>query len=402
MEIVSPTSEFDFNLISLADPQPLIGPAGFYFTQLTVGAENKPLCLQLPECITKGGIVNIKNNKYLDLMFERSMHNELMKWIEQLEYRCQDIIDTKKDMWFQTELTRDDIETMMSQVTRLYQSGKYVLMRVFVESGKNGGKCIAYDENEIGFDLDILEPNQSIISLVMFEGVKFSSRSFEISLKLEQVMVLGKTEKKSSCLIKRQPNVILEPEQAPAVVQVQAPAVVQAPTAVVQAPPQVLTAVQAPAAVVQAPAAVVQAPAAVVQAPAAVVQAPAVAPESKLIKKVNIVVKEDSTKGGSVGQMRSGSISAAATAPTPIVVENLEKNNILEEVTIDYNTVDTGSMILKDPSMVYQEMYQKAREKAKQYRLKAVEAYLEAKQIKTKYMLFDMDDDDSDDSDEDN
>ena len=50
--------------------------------------------------------------------------------------------------------------------------------------------------------------------------------------------------------------------------------------------------------------------------------------------------------------------------------------------------------------MVYQEMYQKAREKAKQYRLKAVEAYLEAKQIKTKYMLFDMDDDDSDDSDE--
>ena len=377
MEIVSPTSEFDFNLISLADPQPLIGPAGFYFTQLTVGAENKPLCLQLPECITKGGIVNIKNNKYLDLMFERSMHNELMKWIEQLEYRCQDIIDTKKDMWFQTELTRDDIETMMSQVTRLYQSGKYVLMRVFVESGKNGGKCIAYDENEIGFDLDILEPNQSIISLVMFEGVKFSSRSFEISLKLEQVMVLGKTEKKSSCLIKRQPNVILEPEKVPAVVQVpvpaQVPTVVQVPTvAAVQAPTEVPT----------------------------VVQAPEVALESKLIKKVNIVVKEDSTKGGSVGQMKSGSISAPATAPAPIVVENLEKNNILEEVTIDYNTVDTGSMILKDPSMVYQEMYQKAREKAKQYRLKAVEAYLEAKQIKTKYMLFDMDDDDSDDSDD--
>ena len=45
-----------------------------------------------------------------------------MSWIEQLEYRCQDIIDSKKDLWFQTELTRDDIETMMTQVSRLYQS----------------------------------------------------------------------------------------------------------------------------------------------------------------------------------------------------------------------------------------------------------------------------------------
>ena len=79
----------------------------------------------------------------------------------------------------------------------------------------------------------------------------------------------------------------------------------------------------------------------------------------------------------------------------------LEKNG-LEEVTIDYHTINTEVIALKDPNVVYHEMYKKAREKAKQCRLKAVEAYLEAEQIKTKYMLFDIDDDDSDDSDEEN
>ena len=206
LEIITTAPDFNFKTISLADPQPLHGQAGFYFTPLNI--EKKSLCLQLPECLTKQGLVTIKTGNYLDLMFERPSNDELMHWIEQLEYTCQDIIDSKKELWFQTELTRDDIETMMTQVTRLYQSGKYMLMRVFVETAKN--KCIAYDEQEIGFDLELLEPNKPVVPLIMIEGVKFSSRSFEISLKLIQVMVIGKSEKKSSCLIKRRTESNLE------------------------------------------------------------------------------------------------------------------------------------------------------------------------------------------------
>ena len=54
---------------------------------------------------------------------------------------------------------------------------------------------------------------------------------------------------------------------------------------------------------------------------------------------------------------------------------------------------------LKKPNDVYYELYKKAREKAKHCRIAAIEAYLEAKQIKTKYMLFDEDDSDDDLSD---
>ena len=354
MEIVSASAPFDFNTITLADPHPLIGQAGYYFTELKTGTD-KNLCLQLPECVTKQGVVTIKNAKYLDLMFERSECDELMNWIERLEYICQDIIDKKKELWFQTELTRDDIETMMTQVTRLYQSGKYILMRVFIETGKTGGKCIAYNENEIGVDLDTLEANKHIIPLIMIEGVKFSSRSFEIALKLNQVMVIGKNEKNSSCLIKRQGPILEKTAQEP-IIDVQVP-VAQEPIINVPMPVPMPVPMQVPM-------------------PVPLAQVPMQVPMQVPLAQV----------------------------PMPIIDNNLENNNILEEVSI--NCDNSESICLKNPNEVYYEIYRKARDKAKEWRLKAIEAYLEVKEIKTKYMLYDMDDstdsmeDDSDEEEE--
>ena len=132
IEVITHHSAFDFESIHLDDPTPLTGSTGFYFTPISI-KDGKSLCLQLPTSVTKQGIVSVKQNiKYTDLMFERSEHDELMRWVEQLEYRCQDLIDEKKELWFQTEITRDDIETMMTQITRLYKSGKHMLMRVLI------------------------------------------------------------------------------------------------------------------------------------------------------------------------------------------------------------------------------------------------------------------------------
>jgi hypothetical protein len=76
----------------------------------------------------------------------------------------------------------------------------------------------------------------------------------------------------------------------------------------------------------------------------------------------------------------------------PVTKPTIRKD--IEEITIDYDKVANESIILKNPNDVYYELYKKAREKAKQCRIAAIEAYLEAKQIKTKYMLFDEDDSD--------
>ena len=55
---------------------------------------------------------------------------------------------------------------------------------------------------------------------------------------------------------------------------------------------------------------------------------------------------------------------------------------------------NTETITLKRPNEVYYEIYKAAREKAKHMRKVALEAYLEAKQIKTKFMLEDLDDSD--------
>ena len=425
MEIVSSTSNFDFKSTTLADPQPLTGQAGFYFTQLGVGPENKSLCLQLPECVTKQGVVNVKNAKYLDLMFERDKHDELMKWVEKLEYTCQDIIDSKKELWFQTELTRDDIETMMAQVTRLYQSGKYVLMRVFIELNKIGQKCIAYDENEIGFDLDTLEANKTIIPLVMVEGVKFSSRSFEISIKLVQVMIMGRDDKNSSCLIKRPktvtpaaPEPILEKtivqnkivkEQTSLRPSIVKPVVAKPVAQIVAAQPveSLVKSIVSPLPVVNREKSLISKP--MLREKSAVDLIDKTSLGEKVLKPIikNVTVGNTTVGNTTVGVKKNmnatikpaNSVPANSVHANSVPVTNLVKKNDIEEITINYQDL-SDTISLKNPNEVYYEIYKNAREKAKECRMKAVEAYLEAKQIKTKYMLQDLDDSD-DESDED-
>jgi hypothetical protein len=76
---------------------------------------------------------------------------------------------------------------------------------------------------------------------------------------------------------------------------------------------------------------------------------------------------------------------------------NIHKPKLdIEEINIDYNDI-SDTINLKNPNEVYYEIYKKARDKAKQYRLMTMEAYLNAKQIKTKYMLYDMDDSEDED-----
>ena len=200
MEIIKPGhNTFDFKRLHLANPEPLQN--GSYFTKITV--DNKqPLFLQLPKCNTKQGILDVKGAKFCDLMYERSIQELLMTWLEQLEYACQDKLNEKKELWFQTELSRDDIESMMSPIMRLYQSGKYVLIRTSLLTQKTQGldKSIAYNEQEVNIDIDKILATDYIVPLLVVNGIRFSARSFEIDIKLSQMMIFDRPME-TTCLI---------------------------------------------------------------------------------------------------------------------------------------------------------------------------------------------------------
>ena len=115
----------DFSRVSLGEPQAIQG--GSYYAKLHLGMDGL-VCVQLPRCTLKQGIVTTKKGKYCDLMYDRSTSSCLVEWVEKLEESIQDKIDNKKSLWFQSELTRDDIETMMTPISRSFRSGRKVLL----------------------------------------------------------------------------------------------------------------------------------------------------------------------------------------------------------------------------------------------------------------------------------
>ena len=326
MEIFNPTSSFEFHKISLATPQPITG-GGSYFTKINY-EDNKPVYIQLPKCLTKQSIISTKKGKYCDLMYDRATHAELIDWIEKIESSCQDRIDEKKQLWFQNEFTRDDIETMMTPIARMYKSGSSVLIRAYMNENKYTGKdkCIVYNEHEVNIDINAINEETYIIPLILLDGIKFTSRSFEIDIKIVQIMVLDKKSPEiSACLIKHSqipaPSQVAVPSQVP----IEVPAQVQVPSQV-----------QVPA-----------------QAP---IEVPA---------QVTVPIE-----------------SAPLSTSTPL------ENNEIEEVQISYKDL-SDSIIIKKRNEVYYEQYKLAKQKARELRDSAVKAFLEAKGIKTQYKLDD-------------
>ena len=58
-------------------------------------------------------------------------------------------------------------------------------------------------------------------------------------------------------------------------------------------------------------------------------------------------------------------------------------------------TEETEKIVIKDPNQVYREIFKKAKNKARQLKNSAIQAILEANNIKNTYMLNDSDDSDS-------
>jgi hypothetical protein len=357
MEIIKFNTNFDFERLTLANPEPL--QSGTYFTKISID-NTKPFCIQMPKCLTKQGLVEIKGVKYCDLMYERSLNDELITWLEHLEYACQDKLCEKKDLWFQTELNRDDIEAMMSPLTRVYQSGKYILMRTALTAQKINGleKSIAYNEQEVIIDLDKLEATDTIVPLIIIHGIKFSARSFEIDIRLSQMMVFNKPTA-SPCLIKYVGI-------TPSTLEIK-------PTSVITKP---------------------------------LVNVPIINDIgfNKETREKNVISEKPILNEKPILKEKPILIEKPILNEKPITVKPLESITIdtpsLEEISLDYEHI-SDSISLKKPNEVYYEIYKAAREKAKQLRKVAMEAYLEAKEIKTKYMLSDLDDSDEDEDDSD-
>ena len=188
--------EYDYSSIKLSSPSVQAG--NNYYTNITIGDIDKHLYIQFPKCLTKAGYVKNNSKSYTDLIFSAS-DTRIIKWLENLETYLQNEIYKRREQWFDTEISLDDIQELMTPIMRSYKSGKNVLIRCNIKNHK----CSVYDENEVLLDLEKFTTDREIIPLVSINGVKFSSRNFAIELNLSQIMIISsKDELEKNCLIK--------------------------------------------------------------------------------------------------------------------------------------------------------------------------------------------------------
>lgn len=325
--IVDINEKFDFNSIHLENPLPIQG--GSFFTKITYSDKRLPLYIQLPKCKSKNGIVKFTASKksYIDLLFN-SNDAVISSWFEDLEIKCRDLIFSKKDLWFQSDIELDDIESMFLTPIKFFKSGKFISLRANIPYTKNIKKeyCMIYDETERILESQDVNENKEIIPLVLVDGIRFTSKTFQLEINLPQIMVLNiDTAIKNNCMIKTNKT------------------------------------------------------------------------EQNILDNNNLIPeKSDEVSINNEKNIKTLEKNSDITKD----VKNIENENSnldevknkdgLEEVDLKLpNNIEEFS--LKNPVEVYNEIYKNAKKKAQQLKSAAVTAFLEAKEIKEKYNLEDID-----------
>ena len=195
--IIEPNNTFDFSQLSLAHPSGIQG--GAYFTKIEYN--KKPLYIQTTKSLTRQGFIKTGKKYYCDLMFDKNSET-LIHWFENLEEKCQKLIYEKSESWFQNTLEEADIETAFNSLIRVYKSGKYYLVRTNIKSTRTDEPAVKiYNENEVSLTMNEITAETNIISILEIQGIKFTSRSFQIEIELKQVMALDKEPIFDNCLI---------------------------------------------------------------------------------------------------------------------------------------------------------------------------------------------------------
>jgi len=188
---------FDFNKLVLTKPTQITG--GNYFIRFLMN--NVPLYVQPPKSSTKQGIIKAGKRIYTDMMFTNE-NETFLNWMEKLENYCQKYIYNNRDKWFDSDIELHDVENYFTSPFKIYKSGKYYIIRVNISTVLGKPLLKIYDENETEISVDSINDKMNIMTILEIQGIKCSSRSFQIEIELKQIMVLKPIDLFEKCLFK--------------------------------------------------------------------------------------------------------------------------------------------------------------------------------------------------------
>lgn len=195
--IYETNESFDFNKLHLLSPTNMNG--GNYFIKFRIN--DKPLYIQPPKCKTKQGIIKAGKRFYCDLMFTHE-NEDFIHWIEKLEIHCRNLIYENREKWFDIELDEHDIENSFTSSLKIFKSGKYYISRTNVPTTLGVCSLKIYNEDEEVVDIENIEENTDVMTILEIQGIKCSTKNFQIEIELKQMMVLKSKNLFEKCLLK--------------------------------------------------------------------------------------------------------------------------------------------------------------------------------------------------------
>jgi len=355
--IIEPTESFDFSKVTLAHPVGIQG--GAYFTKIEYN--KKPLYIQTTKSQTRQGIIKTGKKYYSDLMFDKNSET-LINWFENLEEKCKKLIYEKKEAWFQGNLEENDIDSAFNSILRVYKSGKYYLVRTNIRNNKDDNPIVKiYNEQENHLTMHDIVSETNIISILEIQGIKFTSRNFQIEIELKQIMVLNNEPLFDNCLIKTNKNLVTNSKVEPIIInntEIDFNLDTNSNT--------------------------------------------------NIDSNTNINNNTDinsNTDLEPLDKLETSEKNNEDNKNEDIVLEFEDLNEDINENNDDLREITNNDLhldkiediiTLKKPTQVYFELYKEARNKAKLAKRNAILAYLEAKNIKKTYMIENINDSDSD------
>lgn len=189
----------------------IVGETATQFLLKTQLAQGQPFLIQTQHCKLKQGFQKASSPGSMkrmacDLVF--SVHDsEFFDWIEKLESFCVDYLFQNQKLWFQTDLSVEDVENLFVSPFKIFKSSKTYQLRCHITDLGQSLKIFDAEKRPISYD-ETFQTDAPVVGILEVVGIRCSQKHFQIDIELKQLLQLpNKTrEEEVACLIQGGPE----------------------------------------------------------------------------------------------------------------------------------------------------------------------------------------------------
>jgi len=371
--IYETNSSFQFDKLLLSSPKLIAG--GNHFIKYSIS--NSSLYIEPPKCAIKGSISKTTKRSYCDLIFS-NQDIEFITWMEDLEtHTCKQIFENRAK-WFESDMELSDIENYFASPMKSYKSGNNYLVRTNIPTRLGKINLKIYNENEEEIDPDTITEDTNVVTVLEVQGIKCSARSFQIEFEVKQMLQIAPVDMFDKCILLKKNISNIDPIPIPLDdinnrenITLDRDVLKDSGTDDFTNETDIIA-----------------------DDDNSIEKDPSNSPNNESVDDENC---EQTVKTESNDQKY---LEASSEMPDIRANTNIQETNIFSDLTeFDMNLDDienSDQIQIKARNDIYYELYKEARKKARISRNLALQSYLEAKEIKTKYDLDDIESDEDD------